>query len=123
MLSTQMTPVELGIFGERVAENHLIKNGFVIVEKNHYGRFGELDLIAMDKDVLCFIEVRTRQRTDWVEPIESLTRNKCRRLRLSAEAYLVDHDLDDQMCRFDVVSVIVENDFSYTIELFKEVDL
>jgi putative endonuclease len=92
--------------GEEDAYFYLRKKGYVFVARNfhspHYR--GEIDLIGWDKDVLCFIEVKTRTTRD-VKPAEAaVDREKRRQLILVSRDYLRHLPLACQW-RFDVVSV------------------
>jgi putative endonuclease len=83
------------------------------------GRRGEIDLIGWDKDVLCFIEVKTRRTRD-VKPAEAaVDRDKQRGLAAVAEEYL-RHVAPSCRWRFDVVTVYYEPQSSQPlIELFR----
>jgi putative endonuclease len=92
--------------GEEAAYFYLRSLGYVMVARNFRSprRRGEIDLIAWHKDVLCFVEVKTRTSRD-IKPAEAaVDREKLRQLRLVAREYL--HHLPPScQCRFDVVSV------------------
>lgn len=100
-----------GAGAERAAERLLKREGYHILERNHRNACGEIDLIALEADTLCFVEVKLRTRDDFASPIESLSQNQQRRIRRAAELYLVDYgrtqggDYDPPPCRFDFVSV------------------
>lgn len=93
---------ELGKLGEDLAYKYLLDKGFRIVCRNwHYER-KEVDIIAMDGDVLVFVEVKTRVRT--MSANDLISYNKVRYLEDAAEAYIKDsgHCGD---ARFDIVKV------------------
>src|ERR1700690_633508 len=99
--------------GEDAAYFHLRKLGYVIVARNFRSprRRGEIDLIGWQKDVLCFIEVKTRTSHD-VKPAEAaVDEEKQRQLRLVAREYL-HHMPPSCQWRFDVVSVYLETSSS-----------
>jgi putative endonuclease len=92
--------------GEEAAYFHLRRMGYIIVARNFRSprRRGDIDLIAWHKNVLCFIEVKTRTTHD-VKPAEAaVDREKQRQLRLLAREYLA-HMPPSRQWRFDVVSV------------------
>jgi putative endonuclease len=92
--------------GEEAAYFHLRRLGYVIVARNFRSprRHGDIDLIAWHKDILCFIEVKTRSTRD-VKPAEAaVDRDKQRQLRLVAREYL-HHAPPSCQWRSDVVSV------------------
>lgn len=98
--------IELGKSGEDVACDFLKGNGYKILERNYRSRLGEVDIIARDKDTLCFIEVKTRRGEDFGLPIEAVSRTKQRQIAKAALAFLKEHNLLDGKARFDVVSVL-----------------
>ena len=107
--------------GEEAAYFFLRRLGYVMVARNFRSarRRGEIDLIAWEKDVLCFIEVKTRTTRD-VKPAEAaVDRDKQRGLAAVAEEYL-RHVAASCRWRFDVVTVYYEFQSSQPlIELFR----
>ena len=107
--------------GEEDAYFYLRRLGYVMVARNFRSarRRGEIDIIGWDKDVLCFIEVKTRTTRD-VKPAEAaVDRDKQRGLAAVAEEYL-RHVAPSCRWRFDVVTVYYERQSSRpSIELFR----
>ena len=60
-----------GSWGEALAADYLRQRGFRLAAHSYHCRFGEIDLIAWDGDILCFVEVKTRTNTDMGLPRES----------------------------------------------------
>jgi putative endonuclease len=105
--------LDTGRRGEEDAYFHLRQAGYVMVARNFRSprRRGEVDLIGWDKDVLCFIEVKTRTSHD-VKPAEAaVDRDKQRELAAVAREYLRRLPPSCQW-RFDVVSVYYEGNSS-----------
>ena len=97
---------------ERLAEKRLRGAGYVIRERNYATsrRRGEIDLVAEENGVLCFVEVKGRSGSGFGAPEEAVTEEKQRRLAAAAREYLWRRRLPTSTsCRFDVVSVIVAN--------------
>jgi putative endonuclease len=91
---------------EDIAAAFLESKGMRIVERNfHFGRAGEIDLIAEDGETLVFIEVKSRSSTLYGSPEEAVTPAKRRALRKAAEGYLYVRGVADRECRFDVVTI------------------
>jgi len=117
------TPVhqQTGRRGEEDASFYLRRLGYVMVARNFRSsrRRGEIDLIAWDHGVLCFIEVKTRT-TRAVKPAEAaVDRDKQRGLAAVAVEYL-HHLARPCQWRFDVVTVYYEQQSSQPlIELFR----
>jgi putative endonuclease len=107
--------------GEEEAYFYLRRRGYVMVARNFRSPHhrGEIDLIGWDKDVLCFIEVKTRTTRD-IKPAEAaVDRDKQRALSAVARDYLRHMALPCQW-RFDVVSVYYESHSSQPLfELFQ----
>ena len=68
--------------------NILKKNGYKILEKNFRTKFGEIDLIGIDDDTICFIEVKARSSSDYGNPEEFVTKRKQERLWRTASIYI-----------------------------------
>lgn len=105
---------------EEVAERRLTAQGYHIVERNWRGGGAEVDRIAWDEEVLCFIEVRARRRTDCGRPEATVGRGKQRHLVRAAMAYLMQFSPGAlPMVRFDVVSVLEREGEGPEVTLFK----
>ncbi|MBI3322391.1 MAG: YraN family protein [Candidatus Omnitrophica bacterium] len=83
-----MNRTALGRRCEEIAAGCLRRQGYRIIERNVRMRFGELDVVARDGSVLCFVEVRARSSTRFGMPEESVTPLKRRRLVRLAQGYL-----------------------------------
>jgi putative endonuclease len=97
--------IELGNEGEKLAVAHLRKLRYKILERNYRCKFGEIDIIALDKKALVFIEVKTRSSREFGSPQTGVTPKKKRQLTRVALAYLQKHQLFEREARFDVVAV------------------
>jgi len=115
-----MENVHFGHTGERRAAVFLESQGYTILERNYRTRLGEIDIVARDQDVLCFIEVKTRLSVDYGHPFEAVTPSKQRTVRRLASCYLLDHDIAHQSVRFDVVGILHEPGQEPVIELLKD---
>src|SRR5277367_6039730 len=81
------TQLPLGRRGERAAEKYLRRNGFRIVARNYRAAGAEIDIVAMDGDVLVFVEVKTRRSPDASAPEEAVDEHKQKQLRRAAEIF------------------------------------
>jgi putative endonuclease len=79
---------------------------------------GELDIIARDGRTVVFVEVKAREGCEFGQATEAVTARKRRRITQLALDYLARHRLTECACRFDVVSIHIENGLP-TIELFQ----
>ncbi len=108
---------ETGAKGEVLATEYLARNGFRMVMANFrapIGRnskgvqvTGEIDLVAMDGDTLCFIEVKTRATLDFGGPLSAVDNQKQRQITRTARVYKKIFGLYDVEQRFDVVTVLM----------------
>ncbi len=96
---------ELGKRGEGAAAEYLQSTGLVILDRNWRCEDGELDIVALDGEVIVVVEVRTRSSDAYGTPEESLTPRKRRHLRNAALAYLQENDRLDAVWRIDVVAI------------------
>ncbi len=96
---------ELGLAGERAAAEYLRRSKFTIVERNYSCRGGEIDLVALLRGTVIFVEVRTRTTGGLVHPFESIDAHKRRRIVTAAKNYVARHRLEGHPVRFDVVAV------------------
>lgn len=107
----------LGRYGEEVAAAHLVAAGLTIVARNWKCRDGEVDIIALDGDVLVMCEVKTRRGVGFGTPLDAVTPAKAARLRRLALRWLADRRAGAATSgtdafagysevRFDVVSVL-----------------
>lgn len=102
------TPHSLGKAGEKIALRYLKENKYRIVNRNYRLFRGEIDIIAYDRKTLVFVEVKTRTATDFGLPEESVTPSKQKQIQKIAQGYLTKNNLDNVECRFDVLSIIPE---------------
>jgi putative endonuclease len=97
---------EKGKAAEELTVKYLIKHGFKIIARNvSYRNIGELDIIALEGDVICFVEVRSRSDTKLGQPSETVGFIKQRKIRRLAQRYLDITGIDNP-ARFDVSSVV-----------------
>lgn len=98
---------ELGARGEALVARHLEREGFEIVARNlRVGRL-ELDLVARRAHLLVVCEVRTRSSRDLVDPIETIDRAKCARIRTAAREWIFGQRVPHREIRFDAASVVI----------------
>lgn len=94
-----------GRTGEQIALLALKEEGYAIVETNFWTRYGEIDIIADDGGVLCFIEVKARSSRAFGTPLDSITTRKRATMTTVAAAYIERHGGGERDMRFDIVSV------------------
>jgi len=112
--------VALGRWGEETACSYLHKKGWNILDRNVYFPRGELDIVAMDKDELVVVEVRTRSLGYLMSPEESVGPVKTRRLVYAGSCYVEKVDWNG-FWRIDLLGITCHKDDSYSIEHFKDI--
>lgn len=100
-----MNAYEMGQWGEEYAAQYLCSKGYEILSRNFRIKSGELDIVALRKKQLLFIEVKTRKSATFSLPCESVTIKKQRTIKKVAAAYLNSHTLFYDEIRFDVIEV------------------
>ena len=119
----------VGRIGERLAAEFLVRGGYALaaanfkvpVGRNSRGAVvtGEIDLIAYEADVLCFVEVKTRSSDEFAAPLAAVDLRKQRQITRTARMYRKIFRLDAVKFRYDVVSIVLDVESSPRTELFK----
>ena len=107
--------------GEDKACEYLKKLGFKIIERNFRKGYGEIDIVAIDKDVLVFVEVKTRTSNEFGSPLEGITYWKLKSLIRTAQFYKITHRKLPDALRIDAVSVILSGNEVENIELTRNI--
>jgi putative endonuclease len=121
---------ETGRAGERLAASFLESNGYRLVVSNFkvpIGRnrrgaavTGEIDIVALDGDLLCFVEVKARTSEKFATPEVAVNRRKQRQITRTARVYRRVFGLQEMQYRYDVVSVVLLDNAPPSIELLKD---
>lgn len=93
-----------GLEGEKLAVNYLKDRGAQILATRFRAEDGEVDIIAKEKDITCFIEVKYRPNARLGEALEAVTEDKRRRIRNAARAYCRMHHVQPPV-RYDVMEI------------------
>lgn len=124
---------KIGMIGENIAVKHLVKHGYKIIERNYLKKWGEIDVIAKQNNVLRFIEVKSRNvsyetfgesepktdlfikpvrptsQNDWFRPEENVHPWKRKRLSRAIRTYLAERQIpEDQEFQIDVIAVFID---------------
>lgn len=126
---TQTLTSRIGKEGEDLAARFLKRNGYDLVVSNFkvpIGRnrlgvqiSGEIDLIALENDVLCFIEVKTRSSDEFSTPLSAVDLRKQRQITRTARVYRKIFNLNNIKFRYDVVGLVLNGRKAPKIEIFK----
>ena len=97
-----------GQMGEDLAVKFLTDKGYKILERNrHFSRACEVDIIALNKDTLVFVEVKTRSSDICGIPFEAVTKSKYEKIKLGLYSYLNENP-QYKKYRIDAVSVLLK---------------
>ena len=114
--------------GERAASRYLKRKGMRIIARQYATRWGEIDLIAIDKGTVVFVEVKTRSNSKFGRPGEAIDFKKQKNMTQSALFFLKQKGLLETASRFDVVGIIWSPEqkkptIEYEANAFEAVDL
>jgi len=108
---------EVGKIGEETACVFLVKRGFQIIEQNYWKKWGEIDIVAKNKDILHFVEVKTVSREnlrsvpcetiDEYRPEENVHPKKLERLSRTIQTYLLEKNYEGDW-QFGVIAVFLD---------------
>ena len=93
-----------GPWGEALAGDYLRKKKYRLIACNYRSRFGEIDLIAANRQYLVFVEVKLRKNADFARAAAFVDRKKQERIRTTAALWLAENPTALQP-RFDVIEI------------------
>ncbi len=101
-----MNKREIGKLGENIARKYLLNKKYAILNNNYHSRFGEIDIIARNKEnILVFFEVKTRTSNKYGTGYEAVDYYKQQKLIKTAYIYLSKHKIWNNNFRIDVLSI------------------
>ena len=104
--------------GEVIARDYLLEKGYKIVDENvRFKNIAELDIIALDKGDLVFVEVKTRTSYDFGDPLDSITKRKIKNIIKATEMYIASNKISYEDIRFDVI-VVFNDEVTHIKEAF-----
>ena len=110
------------VLGEDAAVKFLIKKGYKILERNFRKGYGEVDIIALSRNTLVFIEVKTRSSDRYGTPFEAISPWKLRSLVRGAKfyKYMLHPELPEDL-RIDAIGVMVSGGEIVSIEQIENI--
>lgn len=97
--------IKLGKKGEELAKKYLVSKGYNILGVNYRNSIGEIDIIAMDNNILVFIEVKTRTSLKYGYAYESVNQRKQEKIIYASMAYIKEKNIKDFQARYDIIEV------------------
>lgn len=95
----------VGNFGEMLVTTYLENLGYDILDRNFFTRYGEIDIIAKDKEEYVFIEVKTRTSFKYGSPAEAINVTKRIHIQNASKVYIYVNKLENKAIRYDIVEV------------------
>ena len=111
---------EIGKIGEDKAAKYLEQKGYIILERNFSCKLGEIDIIALEKQEIVFIEIKSRLNKMYGPPAEAVNKQKLKHIYKTAQYYLYSRGLLNERCRIDVIEVYMQNN-NFKINHLKQV--
>ena len=108
----------IGQRGEDAAIAYLKKHGYVILDRNFYCHFGEIDVVAWDGEYVAFIEVKSRSDTSFGLPREAVDFRKQKTIIKCAEYWLYKNKRVGVPVRFDVVEIL-NGEINHIVDAFR----
>ncbi|WP_350344927.1 YraN family protein [Proteinivorax tanatarense] len=105
-----MNNQQLARYGEKLAVEFLMSNGLKIIEVNYRCKLGEIDIIAREKGVIVFCEVKTRKNKNIVHPFSSITTKKLYTISKVAHFFILTNHLENRDYRIDAIAVYFEKE-------------
>ena len=100
--------LDRGKLGEEIAIQHALKQHYQIIQRNFRCNAGEIDIIAQDKHIVVFIEVRTKTSDAYGPAYNMVTRSKQQQVKRVALHYIGQRNLVNTQFRFDVIGITFE---------------
>ncbi len=97
--------IDKGKKGELLAKEYLISKGYSILDINYRNKIGEIDIIALNKGIIVFVEVKTRTSTNFGYAYEAVNRKKQEKIIYCSYLYLNQKRLVDYQIRYDIIEV------------------
>ena len=101
-----MNKRKIGAAYEKIAADFLISMGYNILDRNFRTSFGEIDIVAEDGPVICFVEVKYRSSLKYGYPSEAIGKTKQRKILAVSRYYIAAGGLYGRSIRYDAVEII-----------------
>lgn len=114
------TTRQIGNEGEELAVAYLESKGYTILERNYHFERAEVDIVAYDNATcIAFVEVKKRSSNRYGEPEEYVDEQKIENIYKAAEAWIYERKMDGVPARFDVISILQQNNEAPDIKHFE----
>lgn len=104
---------------EFMARTYLEQQGYLILETNWRSGHKEIDIIAKEGETLVIVEVKARKNEDFIFAEDAVDEKKMRNLIRAANNYILMKELDCET-RFDIITLILDNNGEYKLNHIKD---
>ena len=104
----------IGDYGENIAHDFLINNGYNILDMNYSNRYGEIDIICRSNNLIIFCEVKSRYTNSFGSPMESVTYYKQKQIIKLSQIYL----LCKKYHNYNVIVMLYKNIYHMVMNMF-----
>ena len=113
-MSQNFNPKEIGRLGEKEVAKMLEQDNFEVLAQNYRKRFGEVDIIAKKKDLIIFVEVKTRTKV-FIPLSELIVKSKQKKIINTVISFIAEHNLNEKTFRFDI-ALVKNNELGFDIQ-------
>jgi len=118
---SEKTTRQIGDEGEELAAAYLESKGYTILDRNYHFERAEVDIVAYDNETcIVFAEVKTRSTNRYGEPEEYVDDEKIQNIYKAAEAWVYERKMDGVPVRFDVISILQQENEAPDIKHFED---
>lgn len=103
-----MNNKKIGVEGEKLAVNFLKQNNYDVLNVNYRCRYGEIDIVARQGNILIFVEVKTRSSLKFGMGREAVNYNKQKKIRKAAMSFINEKRIYFSEIRFDVIDILIK---------------
>ena len=101
--------ISIGKCGEDLAAKYLQSQGYQIIFRNFYSKYGELDIVAKKNNLVAFVEVKTRTQDRYGTPGEAVDARKQKHMVYAAKYFIQRFGLHHVDARFDVIEITLNH--------------
>ena len=99
----------IGNMGEDLVAAYMKENSYEILARNYAKPYGEIDIIGLKDNVVCFVEVKARKSIKFGYPREAVNYYKQQRIAKASQMFLIENKMTSYLMRFDVAEVFTES--------------
>lgn len=99
----------IGNMGEDMVVAYMEENSYEILARNYAKPYGEIDIIGLKDNIVCFVEVKARKSIRFGYPREAVNYYKQQRIAKASQMFLVEKNMTSYIMRFDVAEVFTES--------------